>query len=104
MKEIRPKQFEYYENEAAYFAYIHNSDEDPGSSYEEYEVLDGKVIEFVKERGAYDRANNNPKLSFEQLSGIIISEGWLTRDQTNKVIFYLFLDYLRSYNGDAEAD
>ncbi len=104
MKEIRAKEFEYYENEAAIFAYTHNCDEDLGSSYEEYEALDKRVIEFVKERGSQDQANSNSKLSFEQLSGLIISEGWLTRDQTNKVIFYLFLDYLRSYTDNEETE
>lgn len=104
MKEIRSREFEHYENEAAYFAYTHNDDDDdPGSSVEEYEALDRRVIEFVQERGARDRADNRPKLKFEQLSRLIISEGLLTREQVDTVMINLFVDYICAYDAKKET-
>ena len=101
MKEIRSKEFEHYEYEAAYFAYTHDNDDydyDAWSSVEEYEALDRKVIEFVQERGARDRADNRPKLKFEQFSRLIVSEGLLTREQVDTVMIHLFVDYLCAYS------
>ncbi len=94
MKTIREKEFEYYEEKAAYFQYTHERD-----YAEEYEIsqdylnLNPKVIEAVKKKARIDNKAGKEKMTVRQLEEYLLDEGIIKYGETAPVIDDLYVDY-----------
>lgn len=97
MKEIHEKDFEYYENQASYFAYTHDVDDYDCGVSDEYLELDQKVIKAVEKRGVEDRVEKIPERSVDQLAEFIIADGLLPKEKTDPVKYELHMDYTLAY-------
>ncbi|MCR5735770.1 MAG: hypothetical protein K6G22_14280 [Lachnospiraceae bacterium] len=97
MREIQAKDFDYYENQASYFAYTHEADNEDCGASDEYYELDPGVIKAVEKRGALDRIENIPERNTDQLAEFIVAEGLLTKEEAEPVICDLYVDYIVAY-------
>ncbi len=97
MKDIYEKDFEYYESQASYFAYNHDSDDYDCGTSEEYLELDPKIIKAVEKRGTQDRIEWKPERSVEQLAEFIVSERLLSKEEVDPVKYELHMDYILAY-------
>ena len=97
MQVIREKDFEYYENQASYFAYTHDSDDYDCGLSDEYFDLDPKVIKAVEKRGKQDRIEKKPERSVEQLGEFIVTAKLLPKEKVDPVKYELHMDYTLAY-------
>ena len=98
MKEVRARDFEYYENQASYFEYTHDPDTNGFEFSDEYDALDPKIVETVIKRGVQDKLEKRKKRSEEQLSEFVVSEGLLTKENTAPVLYDLHIEYSLAYD------
>ena len=100
MKGIHEKDFEYYENQAAYFTYTHDPDDYDCRISDEYFELDQKVIKAVEKLGTQDWIERKPERSVEQLAEFIVSEKLLPKEKVDPVKYELHMDYSLAYEYD----
>ena len=96
MKGIHEKDFEYYENQAAYFAYIHDPDDYDCWISDKYFELDQKVIKAVEKLGTQDWIERKPERSVEQLAEFVVSEKLLPKEKVDPVKYELHMHWLMS--------
>ena len=100
MKDIYEKDFEYYENQAAYFAYTHDPDDYDCWISDKYFELDQKVIKAVEKLGTQDWIERKPERSVEKLAEFIVSEKLLPKEKVDPVKYELHMDYSLAYEYD----
>lgn len=100
MKTIREKEFEYYEEKAAYFRYTHERDyAEEYEASQEYLNLNPKVIEAVKEKAKTDIKDGKEKMTVLQLEDYLLDEGIIKYGETAPVIDDLYFDYEMEFYG-----
>ncbi len=98
MKEIRNRDFEYYEEKAAYFQYTHNNDYDDMDTSEAYLNLDSGVIKAVQEKAEIDVLNGE-KTGQKELEHYIVQKKLVKPEDALTVIGDLYDDYELAYMG-----
>ena len=91
------KDFEYYENQAAYFAYTHDPDDYDVDFSDEYMDLDPAITTAIEKRGAQDRIEGLTKRNPDQLVEFVVFEGLLTKDKAEPLKNELHMDYMLGF-------
>lgn len=98
MKNIGNHEFEYYEEQAAYFQYTHDRDVYEDDISEEYLRLDASVIEMVQQKVCEDYRNGR-KSGRRELENYLLDQGIVKYGQTAPIIDDLYVDYEMAFIG-----
>ncbi len=92
MKNSENHDFEYYEEQAAYFQYTHEKNWD----YEceaDFLNLHPEVVDKVQKKAMEDIASRKPKMGLRELEEYVLDEGLLKYGETAEVIDDLYISY-----------
>lgn len=98
MKEIRSKDFDYYEKKAVYFDYTHDSNDIASECSDEYLALNKDIINAIEKCAVQDRIENHSKKDILQLKKYIIEEGLIEKEKIKPVLDELFRDYTLAFS------
>ncbi len=92
MKNREKHDFEYFEEQAAYFKYTHEKNWDNECEVD-YLKLYPEVIEKIQKKAVEDIACGKPKIGLRELEEYILDEGLIKYGDTAEVIDDLYCSY-----------
>ena len=99
MKGTGSHDFEYYEEQSAYFQYTHNQDGDELFGCEgEYCDLSKEVFDLIKKRAERDVKHNRPMITRHELEELLLDAGLLKYGKTAAVMDELHWNYQWAYD------